>query len=244
FYPVRAGLEESAYQRGAAICQHRQQTAGEQVDHQSAVMSLSLQMLALLLSLSNLLAFLSLSTPSQQQREDRGSMVAVMKGVFILKSVGVCCISSPPSQHRRRNKDGLALLQALIAVIRMHGRSRCGGASPRGDSARKAPPLSRPGYKLSKVPLPSLQVFYKKERLGEVNVGGVFSKPSGECGKSGRMQQIGVALKHQPCCEGDGFSLRQSDCEPRVLQSCEADGHFPCAISSPQSAAGPPSLRP
>lgn len=39
-----------------------------------------------------------------------------------------------------------------------------------------------------------------------------------ECGKSGCMQQIGIALKQQPCCEGDGFSLQQSDCKPRVCK--------------------------
>lgn len=39
-----------------------------------------------------------------------------------------------------------------------------------------------------------------------------------ESGKLLCMQQISKALKKQSCCEGDGFSLWQSECEPDCLQ--------------------------
>lgn len=36
--------------------------------------------------------------------------------------------------------------------------------------------------------------------------------------KLGCMQQIDTALKQQPCCEGDGFSLQQFDYKPQVCK--------------------------
>lgn len=58
---------------------------------------------------------------------------------------------------------------------------------------------------------------HKRETNGSVSAA-ISWIAQWERGKSGCMQRIGVALKQQPCCEGDGFSLRQSDCEPRVCK--------------------------
>lgn len=67
-------------------------------------------------------------------------------GLFLLKSAGVCCVvgcahllSSFTAPEKTKASS---LLRALIAVIRMHRRSRCDGTSPRGDSACKVPPLA------------------------------------------------------------------------------------------------------
>lgn len=47
---------------------------------------------------------------------------------------------------------------------------------------------------------------HKRETNGSVSAV-IFSIAQWEHGKSGCMQQIGVALKQHSCCEGDGFSL-------------------------------------
>ncbi|CAB1429873.1 unnamed protein product [Pleuronectes platessa] len=144
-----------------------------------------------------------------------------------------------------------SLLQAMIAVIRMHRRSRCDGASPRGDSACKscpglqaevvsAPPHipSAPGVQLSAVLLlrrPDKQL--QPEELLQLQMSGWAradsSRSQWERGKSRCVQQIGIALKQQPRCEGDGFSLRQSDCKPRAsrpVRQADSEADFSQAL--------------